>query len=81
MKGLGENMSALNVLEENGEKCWNSDKSNWKIVMDAKFVKNRVYMPEDIVLAARREETAWVHSEGVHEIVQCKSVKMQARNC
>ena len=27
------------------------------------------YLPEDLVLAARREEIDWVHSEGVHEIV------------
>ena len=26
-------------------------------------------LPEDLVLAARREEIDWVHSEGVHEIV------------
>ena len=27
------------------------------------------YLPEDLVLAARREEIDWAHSEGVHEIV------------
>ena len=27
------------------------------------------YLPEDLVLAARREEIDWVHSEGVYEIV------------
>ena len=27
------------------------------------------YLPEDLVLAARREEIDWVHSEGVNEIV------------
>ena len=27
------------------------------------------YLPEDLVLTARREESEWVHSEGVHEIV------------
>ena len=26
-------------------------------------------LPEDLVLAARREEIDWVHSEGVYEIV------------
>ena len=26
-------------------------------------------MPEDLVLAVRLEESAWVHSEGVHETV------------
>ena len=26
-------------------------------------------MPEDLVLAARREEIDWAHSEGVYEIV------------
>ena len=30
---------------------------------------NGGYLPEDLVLAARREEIAWVHSEGVYEIV------------
>ena len=28
---------------------------------------NEGYLPEDLVLAARREEIAWVHSEGVRE--------------
>ena len=30
---------------------------------------NGVYLPEDLVLAARREEMDWVHSEGVYEII------------
>ena len=30
---------------------------------------NGGYLSEDLVLAARREEIDWVHSEGVHEIV------------
>ena len=30
---------------------------------------NGGYLPEDLVLAARREEIAWVHSEGVHGTV------------
>ena len=30
---------------------------------------NGGYLPEDLVLAARREEIGWVHSEGVYEIV------------
>ena len=30
---------------------------------------NGEYLPEDLVLAARREEIDWVHSEGVNEIV------------
>ena len=30
---------------------------------------NGGYLPEDLVLAARREEIKWVHSEGVYEIV------------
>ena len=42
---------------------------------------NGGYLPEDLVLAAKREEIDRVHSEGVFEIVQCKSVKIQARNC
>ena len=36
-------------------------------------------MPEDIVLAARREEIDWVLSEGVHEIVpmqECRDADM-----
>ena len=30
---------------------------------------NDGYLPEDLVLAWRREEIVWVHSEGVYEIV------------
>ena len=30
---------------------------------------NGGYLPEDLVLAARREETDWVNSERVYEIV------------
>ena len=30
---------------------------------------NGGYLPEDLVLAARREDIDWVHSEGVYEIV------------
>ena len=36
--------------------------------------------PEDLLLAARREEIDWVHSEGVHEIVpmqECKDAGMK----
>ena len=32
-------------------------------------VVNGGYLPEDLVLAARREEIDWVHSKGVYEIV------------
>ena len=38
---------------------------------------NGGYLPEDLVLAARREEIDWVDSEGVYEIVplqECKDV-------
>ena len=38
------------------------------------------YLPEDLVLAARREEIDWVHSEGVYEIVpmqECKDAGMK----
>ena len=38
------------------------------------------YLPEDLVLAARREEIDWVHSEGVYEIVpmqECKDTGMK----
>ena len=31
---------------------------------------NGGYLPEDLVLAERREEIDWVHYEGVYEIVQ-----------
>ena len=30
---------------------------------------NRSYLPEDSVLTAQREETAWALADGVHEIV------------
>ena len=36
---------------------------------------NGGYLPEDLVLAARREETDWVHSEGVYEIVPMRECK------
>ena len=41
---------------------------------------NSGYLPEDLVLAARREEIGWVHSEGVYEIVsmqECKDTGMK----
>ena len=40
---------------------------------------NGGYLPEDLVLAARREEIEWVHSEGVYEIVpiECKDAGMK----
>ena len=41
---------------------------------------NGGYLPEDLVLAARREEIDWVHSEGVYEIVpmrECKDADMR----
>ena len=41
---------------------------------------NGRYLPEDLVLAARREEIDWVHSEGVYEIVpiqECKDAGMK----
>ena len=41
---------------------------------------NGGYLPEDLALAAGREEIEWVHSEGVCEIAPMQ-VKMQARNC
>ena len=40
---------------------------------------NAGYLPEDLVLAARREEIDWVHSAGVYEIVpvqECKDAGM-----
>ena len=36
---------------------------------------NGEYLPEDLVLAARREEIDWVHSEGVYEIVPMQECK------
>ena len=41
---------------------------------------NGGYLPEELVLAARREEIDWVHSEGVYEIVpmqECNDVGMK----
>ena len=41
---------------------------------------NDGYLPEDLVLAASREEIEWVHSEGVYEIVpmqECKDAGMK----
>ena len=36
---------------------------------------NGGYLPEDLVLAARRAEIEWVHSEGVYEIVPMQDDK------
>ena len=36
---------------------------------------NGGYLPEDLVLAARREEIDWVHCEGVFEIVPMQECK------
>ena len=38
-------------------------------------VVNGRYLPDDLVLAARREEIAWVHSEGVYETVPVQKRK------
>ena len=41
---------------------------------------NGEYLPEDLVLAQRREEIEWVHSEGVYEIVpmqECRDAGMK----
>ena len=41
---------------------------------------NGGYLPEDLVLVARREEIDWVHSEGVYEIVpmrECRDADMK----
>ena len=41
---------------------------------------NGGYLPENLVLAARREESDWVHSEGVYEIVpmqECRDAGMK----
>ena len=40
---------------------------------------NGGYLPEDLVLAARREESdCWVHSDGVFQIVPMRECKAQA---
>ena len=36
---------------------------------------NGGYLPEDLVLTARREEIKWVHSEGVYESVPMQECK------
>ena len=41
---------------------------------------NGEYLPEDLVLAGRRDEIDWVHSEGVYEIVpmqECRDARMK----
>ena len=41
---------------------------------------NGGYLPEDLVLAARREEIDWVHSDGIYEIVpmqECRDAGMK----
>ena len=41
---------------------------------------NGGYLPEDLVLVARREEINWVHSEGVYETVpmqECRDAGMK----
>ena len=41
---------------------------------------NGGYLPEDLMLAARREEIDWIHSEGVYEIVamqECRDAGMK----
>ena len=41
---------------------------------------NGGYLPEDLVLAAKREEIDWVHSEGVYEILpmqECRDAGMK----
>ena len=38
---------------------------------------NGGYLPEGLV-AARREEIDWVHSEGVYESSQCENARIQA---
>ena len=41
---------------------------------------NGGYLPEDLVSAARREESDWVHSKGVYEIVpmqECRDAGMK----
>ena len=48
------------ILKE-GRRCWDD--------------VNGGYLPEDLVLAARREEIDWVQSEGVYEIVQMQIVQ------
>ena len=54
------------ILKEGGGKFWDD--------------VNGGYLPEDLVLAAGREEIDWVHSEGVYEIVsmqECRDFGMK----
>ena len=47
---------------------------------DSGYDVNGGYLPEDLVLAARREEIDWVHSEGVYEIFpmqECRDAGMK----
>ena len=53
-------LSVIKILKEEGQ--------FWDDV-------NGGYLPEDLVLAARREEIDWVHSEGVYEIVPMQECK------
>ena len=53
-------------LLKEGERCWDDVTGG--------------YLPEDLVLAAGREEIGWVQSEGVYEIVpvqECRDVGMK----
>ena len=52
---------------------------SWK-KEDSRTIQNGGYLPDDLVLAARREEIDWVRSEGVYEIVpmqECKDAGMK----
>ena len=42
---------------------------------------NGGYLPDDLVLLARREKVAWYILKVSEKSFQCKSVKMQARSC
>ena len=58
-------LSMIKIMKEGG-KLWDD--------------VNGGYLPEDLVLGARREEIDWVHSEGVYEIVpmqECRDAGMK----
>ena len=42
---------------------------------------NGGYLPEDLVLAARRAEIEWVHLKLFAKLSRCRIVQMQARSC
>ena len=72
----------LNAVEETAGPVPEIPIENDQIVKEGRRFWDAVnggYLPEDLVLAARREEIDWVHSGGVYEIVpmqECKDAGM-----